>query len=121
MDRHTLVYAYKKSSAPLGRSLLSRFLLFDSIACACLFPMENISTYCRPLSTVCTDRQTDAPSANLRFCDAFNAHHAIQITSIVWLVSQNVLTITLYPIFSYMIPCCGRNSMCGFTQRKEKL
>lgn len=59
MDRHTLVHAYMKSSAPLGRSLLSHFLVFDSIACACLFPMENISTYCRPLSTVCTDRQTD--------------------------------------------------------------
>lgn len=62
MDRHTYQYTpFMKSSAPLGHSLLSHLLLFDSIACACLFPMENISTYCRPLNSLY--RRTDAPSA----------------------------------------------------------
>lgn len=55
MDRRTLVHAYMKSSAPLGCSHIS---IFGSIACACLFPMENVSTCRRPLSTVRTDRQT---------------------------------------------------------------
>lgn len=96
IDMDILVHAYMKSSAPLGRSLLLHFFLLDSIACACLFPMENISTYCRPLNSLY--RQTDPPSASQSFCDAFNACRAIQITSLVWPVSQNVVTINLYPI-----------------------
>ena len=52
MDRVILVHTIMKSSALLGHSFLSQ--VFNSIACACLFPMENISTYC---PTVCTDGQ----------------------------------------------------------------
>lgn len=57
VEGHILIHAFMKCSAPLGH-IPPHHLFFDSIACACLFPMENISTYCRPHSTVQADRRS---------------------------------------------------------------